>query len=125
MNKFKLFGVILASLSPLIATDSQAQLDLYTPVQSGVASFCLNNPHLRNDPNCARYYKRSPTRGTRPNASAPRPRSTSPNCDRAIANVENAINTVDTSAPSSSVSLQLQKVQQANQLMAEQCRDEE
>jgi hypothetical protein len=62
------------------------------------------------------------TRVTRPNTNAPRPRSTSPNCDNAIENVMNAVEAVETSTSSSSVSSQLQKVQQANQLMAEQCK---
>ena len=151
MNKFQVFGMILVALAPLNATSSNAQgvftvpapmpLDLIGIQQTG--QLCQNNPSLRRDKpgfcegkHYSDYYRgfsdQNRTRVTRPKATAPRltnhsSRRTeaSQNCDDAIENVNNAVEAVDTSAPSSSVSLQLQKVQQANQLMAGQCRDEE
>lgn len=48
----------------------------------------------------------------------------SKNCDDAIKNVVNAVDAVDTNAPGSTVTAQqLQKVQQANQLMSKQCKN--
>ena len=72
MNKLRLLGIILAVFSPLVATVSNAQLDLFSPVEVGLEGYCLEHPELRNDPSCAKFYRRNPTGLKRPNATTPR-----------------------------------------------------
>ncbi len=72
MNKLKLLGIILASLSPLVATDGDAQLDLFSPVEVGLEGYCVDHPELRNDSSCEKYYRRNPAELTRPNTTTPK-----------------------------------------------------
>lgn len=72
MNKFQVFGLVLASLTPLMATTANAQgFDLLGTYQNQrlLDTFCANNPHLRNHEKCRYYYRRNPSRVTRPNTT--------------------------------------------------------
>jgi hypothetical protein len=148
MNKFQVFGTLLIALVPLNATSSKAQgvftvpapmpMDLIGIQQTG--ELCKNNPSLRRDKpgfckgkHYSDYYKRRSSnqnrrRVTRPNTNTSRPNNhssrhaeVSPSCHNALENAMNALEAVDTSAPRSSVELQLQKVQQANEFKFRQC----
>ncbi len=118
MSKFKHFWIILVALAPLTASGVNAQqfgapIDILVPVQYDLIRRIRQNPDQTD----------SRSSSTDEHSQSIHPEA-SQNCDDAIENVKNAVEAVDTSAPSSSVSLQLQNVQQANQLMAEQCKDQ-
>ncbi|MGB8701780.1 MAG: tetratricopeptide repeat protein [Thermosynechococcaceae cyanobacterium] len=76
MNKLNIFGIILASLTHLVGTESYAQLDLFSPIEVMREQHCLDHPELINEPTCAKYYRRNPSRVPHPSPSAPKPRST-------------------------------------------------
>lgn len=87
MNKLRYLGMIVPALAPLMATSSQAQLDLFSPIEVMQEQHCLDHPELVNEPTCAKYYRRHPVRvrrsnmttpGTRPRSTTAAPRSTSP-----------------------------------------------
>lgn len=76
VKKIPLFSLVLASLTPLIATSASAQgFDLLGTYQNQrlLDTFCANNPHLRNQKECRYYWQNKPQR-TRPNNSRRRTR---------------------------------------------------
>lgn len=89
MLELKYSWVIAAFLVPSIAPSSYAQLDLFTPVDVGLQGFCLENPELRNDPSCARYYKkRNSAPANNSNPSTTRENSSNGSSRRVVAEYE-------------------------------------
>jgi hypothetical protein len=85
MLKLTYIAVISAFLAPLIPTNANAQLDLFTPVDVGLQGYCLEHPELRNDPRCARYYRK---RGNHRQNTRERSRSTKNSCSRLVSRLE-------------------------------------
>ncbi len=69
MLKLKYIWIIPAFLAPLVATKSNAQLDLFSPVEVMREQHCLDHPELINEPSCKKYYRQNPRRVNRPNSA--------------------------------------------------------
>ncbi|PSB02339.1 tetratricopeptide repeat protein [Merismopedia glauca] len=72
MNKFQVFGLVLASLTSLMATSANAQITIDLLGIYQTEELCKNNPSLSDHKLCRAYYRDNPS----PNTDTPAPSST-------------------------------------------------